>query len=82
MKTKMKTKMETKMETANFQIGDKVKLQDGYNNDGTPKYREYTISKTGLRGSGERINDTEYYLTSPGTIGFDATAEWINSNKI
>lgn len=72
----------TTKETTFFQIGDKVKLQDGYNNDGTTKYREYTISKPGLRGSDERINDTEYYLTSPGAIGFDATAEWINSNKI
>ncbi len=59
-----------------FKIGDKVQLDD----DG--KVRTYTITKPGMRKGNERVKEEEFYLTSPGTIGFDATADWIRKNQI
>ena len=59
-----------------FKIGDKIKLDDN------GKVRVYTITKPGMRKGNERPKEDEFYLTSPGTIGFDATADWIRKNQI
>lgn len=59
-----------------FKIGDKVKLDD----DG--KVREYTITKPGMRASNERLVEGDVYLTAPGTIGFDASVDWVKKNMI
>lgn len=70
-----------KKEESKLKVGDKVKLEDGFDKDGKPVIREYTISKPGMRGSGNRLKEGEYYLTSPGTMGFDVTEEWLSENK-
>ena len=59
-----------------FKVGDKVQLDD----DG--KVRTYTITKPGMRKGNERAKEGEFYLTSPGAIGFDASADWIKKNQI
>ena len=67
----------TKMENGgNIMIGDKIKLDD----DGV--IRIYTVTNPGMRRPNERLREGEFYLTSPGVIGFDASAEWIKENRI
>jgi hypothetical protein len=56
-----------------FQIGVKLKLKDG---------DEYLIKKSGIRGSGERMKDDEFYLvpTKGSSMAFDASIEWLLQN--
>lgn len=68
--------------TDSFKIGDKVKLQDGYDESGKPVVREYTVTQPGSRAAGDRLKDNELYLTSPGVMGFDASIDWLNKNVI
>ena len=63
-------------------IGDKVKLQDGYDKNCTPVYRVYTVTKPGMRRSEDSLKEGELYLTSPGTIGFDVSEKWLSENAI
>ena len=67
----------------NYKVGDKVKLNDGFDKEGKPVIREYTISKpSSIRRNEDRLNDEEFYLTSPGTIGFDVSKKWLSENAI
>ena len=75
-------KKEEPKKSEQFKIGDKVKLEDGYDKSGNPVIREYTITKPGMRRSEDRLQEGELYLTSPGTIGFDVTLEWLKENRI
>ena len=67
----------------NYKVGDKVKLNDGFDKEGKPVIREYTISKpSSIRRNEDRLNDEEFYLTSAGTIGFDVSKKWLSENAI
>lgn len=72
---------ERRKEKESFKIGDKVKLY-GYDKEGRVVVDEYTISKPGMRASGDRLKDNELYLTAPGEIGFDVSIDWLNKNAI
>lgn len=76
-----KEQYEREKSGGDFKIGDKVKLEDGYDKNGKPVIREYTVTKPGLRRAGEYLKQGEVYLTSPGTIGFDVTIDWLKQNK-
>ena len=61
------------MKATEMKVGNKIKLEDGFNNNGMPVVREYTIKKAIAAG--------EYYLVASGVIGFTASEDWLVTNQ-
>lgn len=54
-----------------FKLGDKFEIDGDI----------YTISKSGMRRPEDRLGKDEYYLTCPGRICLDLSAEFLRKQK-